>query len=142
VLEWIERLVGHGIKHEGPVKRGSSPAETEQVISFRDHDGLMLEIVAHPGAEARPAWADAPGISRERAIHGFHGVTLWVEKGEATEKILVDTLGLLMSVALTQAAPFSRRARWKEPPRSAPPLWPTLQRYRLSVTAHRPLVLN
>jgi glyoxalase family protein len=91
---WIERLVRHGIKYEGPVKRGPSPAEAEQVISFRDHDGLMLEIVAHPGAEARPAWANAPGISRERAIHGFHGVTLWVEKGEAAEKVLVDTLGL------------------------------------------------
>jgi glyoxalase family protein len=90
---WIERLVRHGIKYEGPVKRGSSPAAAEQVISFRDHDGLMLELVAHPGAEARPAWANASGISREHAIHGFHGVTLWVEKGEASEKLLMDTLG-------------------------------------------------
>jgi predicted esterase/catechol 2,3-dioxygenase-like lactoylglutathione lyase family enzyme len=90
---WIERLVRHGIKYEGPVKRRSSPATSEQVISFRDHDGLLLEIVAHPGAEARPAWANAPGILPEHAIHGFHGVTLWVEQGEATEKILVDTMG-------------------------------------------------
>jgi glyoxalase family protein len=90
---WIERLVRHGIRYEGPTKRGSSPAAVEQVISFRDHDGLMLELVAHPGAEARPAWADAPGISRDHAIHGFHRVALWVETGEPTEKILVDTLG-------------------------------------------------
>jgi predicted esterase/catechol 2,3-dioxygenase-like lactoylglutathione lyase family enzyme len=90
---WVERLVRHGIKYEGPVKRGSSPATAEQVISFRDHDGLMLEIAAHPGAEARPAWANAPGISPDQAIHGFHGVALWVEEGEPTEKILVDTLG-------------------------------------------------
>lgn len=81
---WVERLVRHGVKYEGP---------TKHVISFKDHDGLMLEIVAHAGAEARPAWGDAPGIGREHAIHGFHSVTLWVEQGEETERVLVDTLG-------------------------------------------------
>jgi predicted esterase/catechol 2,3-dioxygenase-like lactoylglutathione lyase family enzyme len=89
---WIERLLRHGVKYEGPTRRGPSGAEMEQVISFKDHDGLMLEIVAHRGAEARPAWGDAPGISRENAIHGFHAVTLWVGEGEPTEKVLVDTL--------------------------------------------------
>ena len=85
---WIERLLRHGVKYEGPTKRGS-----EQVIAFKDPDGLMLEIVAHAGAESRSAWGEAPGISRDHAIHGFHGVTLWVGDGEPTEKILVDTLG-------------------------------------------------
>jgi len=90
---WLERLLRHGVKYEGPAKRGPSGSESEQVISFKDHDGLMLEIVAHAAAEARSAWGDAPGISRENAIHGFHGVTLWVDEGEPTEKVLVDTLG-------------------------------------------------
>jgi predicted esterase/catechol 2,3-dioxygenase-like lactoylglutathione lyase family enzyme len=90
---WVERLLRHGVKYEGPTKRGPSGSESEQVISFKDHDGLMLEIVAHAAAEARPAWGDAPGISRENAIHGFHGVTLWVDEGEPTENVLVDTLG-------------------------------------------------
>ena len=81
---WVERLVRHGIRYEGP---------TQQVISFKDHVGLMLEIVGHPGAEARPAWGGAPGIPREHAIHGFHGVTIWADKGDATERVLVDTLG-------------------------------------------------
>jgi predicted esterase/catechol 2,3-dioxygenase-like lactoylglutathione lyase family enzyme len=89
---WVERLVRHGIQHEAPVKRGPSGAE-EQVISFRDHDGTMLELVAHPAAEARPAWGDAPGIPREHAIHGFHGVTLWVDKAGPSERVLMDTLG-------------------------------------------------
>lgn len=83
---WVERLVRHGVAHEGP---------TKQVISFKDHDGLMLEIVGHAGAEARPAWESAPGIPREHAIHGLHSVTLWVEGGEATERVLVDTLGFV-----------------------------------------------
>ena len=72
---WVERLVRHGIKYDGPAK---------QVISFKDHDGLMLEIVADAGAEARPAWGEAPGIPREHAIHGFHSVTIWAERGDDT----------------------------------------------------------
>src|ERR1700722_16125597 len=86
---WVERLVRHGIAHEGPTKRG----DAERVIACKDHDGMMIEIVAHAGAEARPAWGGAPGISRDNAIHGFHAVTLWVERGEGTERVLTDTLG-------------------------------------------------
>jgi predicted esterase/catechol 2,3-dioxygenase-like lactoylglutathione lyase family enzyme len=81
---WVERLVRHGITYEGPAK---------QVISFKDPDGLMLELVADPGAEARTARGDAPGIAREQAIHGLHGVTLWAEQGDDTERLLVGTLG-------------------------------------------------
>ena len=81
---WVERLVRHGVKYEGP---------TKQVISFKDPDGLLLEIAAHPGAEAMPAWGEAAGIAREHAIHGFHSVTLWAEQGDGTERVLVDTLG-------------------------------------------------
>jgi len=88
---WVERLVRHGIKYQGPTRRGSG-GDAEQVIAFTDHDGLMLEIVGHPGAEARPAWADAPGISRDNAIHGFHAVTLWLEDGAASERVLTGTL--------------------------------------------------
>jgi len=83
---WVERLVRHGIRYEGP---------KEQVISFKDHDGLMLEIVGDAGAEARPAWGEAPGIPRDQAIHGLHSVTMWVEAGDATERVLVDTLGFV-----------------------------------------------
>jgi len=53
----------------------------------------MLELVAHPTAEARAAWAGAPGIGADQAIRGFHSVTLWEEKHDPTEKLLVETLG-------------------------------------------------
>jgi len=86
---WIERLIAHGVKYKGP----STRADGEQVLSFTDSDHLMLEIISHPGAEARPAWEKASGISRENAIRGFHSVTLWEEEGDATERVLVDTLG-------------------------------------------------
>lgn len=89
---WIERLLRHNIRYEGPTRRGAG-ADAEQVISFKDHDGLMIEIVAHPAAESRPTWGGAPGVPWESAIHGFHGVTIWVEENDPTERVLVDTLG-------------------------------------------------
>jgi glyoxalase family protein len=90
---WIERLVRHGVRYEMPSRRETGSAGTERVIAFKDPDGLLLELVSTAGAEGRPAWANAPGIPREHAIHGFHSVTLWVERGDATEQILVRTLG-------------------------------------------------
>ena len=89
---WLERLVRYGVEHALPVKRGPVGDE-ERVISFRDHDGTMLELVGHAGAEARRPWSGAPGIAPEHAIRGFHGVTLWVDVVEPTERLLVDTLG-------------------------------------------------
>lgn len=90
---WLQRLLHHGVAYEGPVKGGSSSSASEQVISFKDPDGLLLEIVAHQGAEERSAWDQAPGIPRQHAIHGLCRVTLWVQSGEPTERVLVDTLG-------------------------------------------------
>jgi predicted esterase/catechol 2,3-dioxygenase-like lactoylglutathione lyase family enzyme len=89
---WVERLLRHGIRFEGPAKRGEG-ADSEQVLAFRDPDGLLLELVAHPGAERRPAWDGAPGIPGEQAIHGFHAAALWVERWEPTERVLVEALG-------------------------------------------------
>jgi glyoxalase family protein len=89
---WVERLLRHNVVYEGPSRRGSG-AGVEQVLAFKDHDGLMLEIVGNAAAEERPAWGGAPGIPREHAIHGFHSVTLWVERLGPTERVLIDTLG-------------------------------------------------
>ena len=90
---WLERLIRHGIRFDGPTRRGATHGDTEQMLAFRDPDGLMLEIVAHPDADVRPAWGGAPSISREHALRGFHTVTLWEERGDDTERLLVDTLG-------------------------------------------------
>lgn len=93
---WVERLVHHGIKFEGPSRRAATTPGPEQVIRFQDHDGLMLEIVATPGAEDRTGWGEAPGIPLEHALRGFHSVTLWEEQGGPTASLLVDTLGFQM----------------------------------------------
>jgi catechol 2,3-dioxygenase-like lactoylglutathione lyase family enzyme len=89
---WIERLLRHQVPCEGPTHRGSG-ADGESVLAFKDPDGLMLEIVGHARAEERPAWDGAPGIGAGHAIHGFHGVTLWIASAPESERVLMDTLG-------------------------------------------------
>lgn len=89
---WIERLVRHQVMHDGPIARGGGD-DAERVISLRDRDGLLLELVAHAAAADRPAWERAPGIPGEHAIHGFHGITIWADNGDATERVLTDALG-------------------------------------------------
>ena len=90
---WIERLLRRGVPYEGPTRRGPSGPDGERVLAFRDPDGTMVELVAHAGAEARPAWGGAAGIPREMAIRGVHAVTLWVKEADPTERTLVDALG-------------------------------------------------
>jgi len=87
---WVERLVQHGVAHEGPTVRFGTL--DEETISFRDPDGLALELVAAPRAEERPGW-EGGSVPAEHAIRGVHGVTLWEERPERTAALLTETLG-------------------------------------------------
>jgi len=83
---WVERLVAAGIPHDGPVRRFD-----EQVLSFADPDGMLLELVAR--ADAPPtAWQGGP-VPAEHAIRGFHGITLWVNGDPGTQALLTGPLG-------------------------------------------------
>lgn len=84
---WQERLTQHGVQCEGPTTQFG-----EQVLSFTDHEGLGLALVAQEGAEGRTAWEQGP-IPVEYAIHGFHSVTLSVTEFEATQHVLTHLLG-------------------------------------------------
>ncbi|MGN6031406.1 MAG: VOC family protein, partial [Thermomicrobiales bacterium] len=89
---WIERLVQHGVPFEGPITRQIGSQPPEYLLSLRDPDGTMLELVA--SATAPVADADELG---EHAIRGLHSVTLWVERLEQVAPLLVDTLGFTPS---------------------------------------------
>lgn len=84
---WIGRLITHGVRYDGPTRRFD-----EQVLSFRDPDGLLLELVAHGGADDRPGWADGP-VPAEHAIRGLHSAALWLDGYELTARLLTETLG-------------------------------------------------
>jgi glyoxalase family protein len=83
---WRDRLAAHGIAFE-PFSRFGA-----QGIGFKDHDGLMLELVATEGAGAihGTAIGDVPA---DHAIRGFAGVTLWLADIAPTAKLLTDVLG-------------------------------------------------
>ena len=89
---WVERLVRFGVPFEGPESRGRG-AEAERVLAFRDPDGLMLEIVAHPTAERRPAWESQADLSPEQVLRGLHAVTIWTDDAGPTNSVLTKTLG-------------------------------------------------
>jgi glyoxalase family protein len=75
------------VQYSGPVPRFG-----EQVLSFRDDDGLLLELVATPEAEAGPGW-DAGDVPAEHAIRGLHHVRVLEAAPQATGTFLTDTLG-------------------------------------------------
>lgn len=85
---WIERLIRKRVDFEQPVTR----YEDERVIAFKDHEGFMGELVAHPAADGRTGWAGA-GIPVEHSIRGLYSVTLWQGACELTGKLLTNTLG-------------------------------------------------
>src|SRR5262249_10213978 len=88
---WIERLLRHGVRFSGPTKRQVGDV-SEQVLSFEDGDGLMLEIVATSRALRRSGHGVGIMLPAS-AIRGGDGVTLWEENGTATAGVLVDLLG-------------------------------------------------
>jgi glyoxalase family protein len=83
---WVERLVAAGIPHDGPVRRFD-----EQVLSFADPDGMLLELVARADAPST-AWQGGP-VPAEHAIRGFHGITLWLNGDPGTQALLTGPLG-------------------------------------------------
>ena len=118
---WLERLVAHGVRHDMPARRCGG----EQALAFRDPDGLLLELVAHPGALAREGWGGGP-VPAEHAIRGVHGVTLWEDGLEETSALLTGQLGFR---ALTSEGNLFRFAAGDAVPgafvdvRCAPDFW-------------------
>ena len=84
---WIERLLQHGIKFDGPTRRFD-----EQVLGFPDPDGLLLEIVASPRVARVEPWSDGP-VPAEHAVRGLHGGTIWEDGDRGTAEFLTRFMG-------------------------------------------------
>jgi glyoxalase family protein len=89
---WIERFIDKRVEFSPPQSR----YDDERVISFKDHDGLMVELVTHVSAEDHPGWEGA-GVPAAHSIRGLYAVTLWQGSCEATAKILTDSLGFRLA---------------------------------------------
>ena len=77
---WIERLASRDVVFDGPEARFG-----ETVITVRDTDGVVLELVE--SSDARPGWANGE-IPLEHSIRGFHHATLSLEGYERTSELL------------------------------------------------------
>jgi glyoxalase family protein len=84
---WHDRLRAHEIAFKPVTGRFN-----DQGLAFKDPDGLLLEIVGHPTADPARAWARGP-IPPDYAVRGLHSVTTWVQRPEATGRVLTDVLG-------------------------------------------------
>jgi glyoxalase family protein len=84
---WAARLRAHGVAPATPIVRFG-----DEVLAFTDPDGLVLELVATPEADARTAHTH-PEIAATRGIRGFHGVTLAVIDAPRTAALLTGPMG-------------------------------------------------
>lgn len=84
---WIERLLGRGVKFEGPTRRFD-----EQVLAFADPDGLMLELIATSRVARVEGWVDGP-LPAEHAVRGVHAVTIWEDGDAGSATFLTGTMG-------------------------------------------------
>ena len=85
---WAQRVAALGIDHEGPRAR-----DGEEVLTFRDPDGLVIDVVAAPG-DTRSGWDGYGHVPAEHAVRGLHSVTMSERLPERTATLLTDLLGM------------------------------------------------
>jgi glyoxalase family protein len=81
---WQERFKTLRVTSDLPVTRFG-----EEVLPFKDPDGMQLELVAT--GDDRPAWKSG-GIPQQYAIRGVHSVSAHEEGYEMTAALLTETL--------------------------------------------------
>ncbi len=84
---WIHRLSRFGIRFEGPFSRYG-----QEVISFEDPDGMVVDLVFNRSALEHRAWSGSP-VPQEHSVQRLHGATLLLANREKTERIILDQLG-------------------------------------------------
>ncbi|TKG61047.1 ring-cleaving dioxygenase [Prauserella endophytica] len=88
---WKQHLEVSGVTTSEVTSR-----DEEEVLTFRDPDGLQLALVAHQQGDPRDPW-DTALVPGEHAIRGLHSVTMSVSREDATAGTLTEDLGLTFS---------------------------------------------
>lgn len=81
---WIKRFEDHQVEYGLPSKKFG-----ESYISFKDQDGLQLELVIPKAPDGRKAW-ETDEVKVNVATKGFHSVTLTLRDVKKTAEILTD----------------------------------------------------
>jgi glyoxalase family protein len=85
---WQRRLAQLQVEAEHPVDR-----DGEEVLTLRDPDGLVIDLVASPG-DTRSGWDGAARVPAEHAVRGLHSVTMSEAALEPTQRMLADLLNM------------------------------------------------
>jgi glyoxalase family protein len=96
---WSGRLKKMDVMHER-VARFEADA-----LVLHDPDGIAIELVGDADDDRWQAWRDGP-VEPDRAVRGFHSVTLTVAEAAATVDLLTQTMGF------RQAAEAGGRTRF------------------------------
>ena len=83
---WSGRLKNMGVEHDRVTRFDVD------TIALRDADGIQVELVGDAADERWQPWREG-AVERERAIRGFHSVTLTVAEAQATVELLTGTMG-------------------------------------------------
>lgn len=76
---------------------GISSGELQQrfgqtVLPLTDPDGMQIELIGSQQLPAVNHWPGSP-VPSNKALHGFHSVTLWLGQVEPTAAVLTEQLG-------------------------------------------------
>ncbi len=80
---WAHRLTEHQIAFAGPERR----FDGETALTFTDHDGLPLALVASDAAGALPGRESVSDVPVDVSVRGLHAVTLWVRQQSDTANV-------------------------------------------------------
>jgi len=97
---WHQRLQGLGVDVDAPRTRDDS-----ELVSLRDHDGMVLDLVASDG-DSRSGWDGVGDIPAEHAVRGLHSVTLSEQVLDPTASMLTELLGMGVAAESAGAARF------------------------------------
>jgi glyoxalase family protein len=89
---WHDWLTSKNVAVDGPARRDGF-----HLVSFRDRDGFLLELIADDALSTWDAPQRVPGsrpIPVDRAIRGLHGITISAGSGAEWERFLTTVLGL------------------------------------------------
>ncbi|WP_375433274.1 ring-cleaving dioxygenase [uncultured Friedmanniella sp.] len=85
---WHDRFTALGVTTEAPQTRGA-----EDVLTFRDPDGIVIDLVASDG-DHRSGWDGVADIPAEHAVRGLHAITLSERQLDPSATMLTELLGM------------------------------------------------
>ena len=102
---WHERFLRLGVDVDAPRRR-----DAEEVLAFRDPDGLGVELVAADG-DHRSGWDGVADIPAQHAVRGLHAVTLSEQQLDPSATMLTQLMGLTLDAEDGDRARFGMADR-------------------------------